>query len=367
MFWSQIEKPALLLHKGRALKNIEKMAAKAQRSRVRFRPHFKTHQSAQVGEWFRERGVAAITVSSADMALYFAGHGWRDMMIAFPVNLRQIGALDGLAERLDLHLLVESAAVAQRLSQKLHHSVNVWLKIDVGSHRTGLLWNDDRAVTAVALAVAEAPNLTLKGLLTHSGHTYHAGDPAEVVKLYHETVARLQAAQGILQARGWETEISIGDTPSCSLVESFEGVDEVRPGNFIFYDLDQLHIGSCIEEEIAVALACPVVAKHRQRLQIVLYGGAIHLSKEFVEGEDGRPIFGRIVLPQEGGWSPMVAEAAVVSLSQEHGVVQVDETLFAQIEVGDLLLVLPVHSCLTANLMKKYLTLDGDLIEMALI
>jgi D-serine deaminase-like pyridoxal phosphate-dependent protein len=82
-----IQKPTLLLSRQRAMANIEKMAQKALHSGVRFRPHFKTHQSAQVGEWFREFGVEAITVSSVEMALYFAQHGWRDITIAFPVNL----------------------------------------------------------------------------------------------------------------------------------------------------------------------------------------------------------------------------------------------------------------------------------------
>jgi D-serine deaminase-like pyridoxal phosphate-dependent protein len=31
---------------------------------------------------------------------------------------------------------------------------------------------------------------------------------------------------------------------------------------------------------------------------------------------------------------------------------------------GKLIEILPVHSCLTANLMKEYLTTEGDLIKM---
>ena len=32
-------------------------------------------------------------------------------------------------------------------------------------------------------------------------------------------------------------------------------------------------------------------------------------------------------------------------------------------QVGDLLLVLPVHSCMAANAMKRYLNLDGQWVE----
>jgi len=33
-------------------------------------------------------------------------------------------------------------------------------------------------------------------------------------------------------------------------------VDEIRPGNFVFYDLMQYRIGSCSVGQIAVAMAC---------------------------------------------------------------------------------------------------------------
>lgn len=85
-----MEKPTLLVNPQIARRNIAFMAEKAYRQGVRFRPHFKTHQSAVVGEWFREQGVQAITVSSVDMARYFADHGWQDILIAFPVNLHQM-------------------------------------------------------------------------------------------------------------------------------------------------------------------------------------------------------------------------------------------------------------------------------------
>nr|NHJ86257.1 alanine racemase [Asgard group archaeon] len=51
-------------------------------------------------------------------------------------------------------------------------------------------------------------------------------------------------------------------------------------------------------------------------------------------------------------------------LSQEHGIVHCPRNYFADIKIGDLLYVLPVHSCLTANLMKKMFLPDGTEITM---
>ncbi len=89
--------------------------------------------------------------------------------------------------------------------------------------------------------------------------------------------------------------ISIGDTPSCSIMENFEGVDEIRPGNFIFYDLMQSQLGACDEQNIAVALACPVTAIHPNRNEIVIYGGGVHLSKEYLVNNNGVKSYGKVV------------------------------------------------------------------------
>jgi D-serine deaminase-like pyridoxal phosphate-dependent protein len=60
-------------------------------------------------------------------------------------------------------------------------------------------------------------------------------------------------------------EISIGDTPACSMLEEWGDVDEARPGNFVFYDLTQMTIGSCSAADVGFVVACPVVAVHPAR------------------------------------------------------------------------------------------------------
>ena len=51
-------------------------------------------------------------------------------------------------------------------------------------------------------------------------------------------------------------------------------------------------------------------------------------------------------------------------LSQEHGILKVAQNQFKNFNIGDLVEIIPVHSCLTANLMGHYRTTDGALIEM---
>ena len=362
-FFDSIEKPTLLLNEQAVRGNIARMATKARQSGVNFRPHFKTHQSAEIGEWFRQEGVEAITVSSIDMAGYFARAGWQDITIAFPANPRQAGDLRQLAAQIHLGLLVESTETAARLSHIVANPVDIWLKIDVGAHRTGLAWDRPGEVLAVSKAVQAAPNLRLKGLLTHASQTYAGRGAEDVTRRYLDSVERIHGLRLELAKHGiGDLRVSTGDTPGSSLAPDLGPVDEIRPGNFVFYDAMQLAIGSCRLEDVGVALACPVVARHPERNEILVHGGAVHLSSDFFMQEDHRA-YGLVCLPDENGWGAPLPGAYVARLSQEHGVLHVSAEDMARMQVGDLVCVLPAHSCLTVTLMKRFLTLEGRLID----
>ena len=136
----------------------------------------------------------------------------------------------------------------------------------------------------------------------------------------------------------------------------------MRPGNFVFYDAQQVQLGSCTAGEVSVALACPVVARQLERQEIIIYGGAVHLSKDYCE-VDGSKSYGLVALPEDRGWGSPLAGAYVKALSQEHGVIRLREHDLKRIQVGSLVCILPAHSCLTVTLMKDYQTLDGKKIS----
>ena len=77
-----------------------------------FRPHFKTHQSARVGALFARAGVSHITVSSVQMADYFAGGSgqsecaFKDILIAFPTNLQESREIEKVRSKVDSLALV---------------------------------------------------------------------------------------------------------------------------------------------------------------------------------------------------------------------------------------------------------------------
>lgn len=358
--FDHITQPVLLLDVGKTKANIACMQAKADAQGIRLRPHFKTHQSARIGDWFREAGTRHITVSSVVMAEYFARHGWNDITIAFPVNVHEMTAIQRLAEKVRLGLLVESVETAGMLRRELLAPTDVWIKIDVGAHRTGIDWENEAAIRAVADVIGGSALLHFAGVLTHAGHTYRAAEVEEIRSIYRESVERMNRVRDMLQGHGMPAvQVSVGDTPGCTLTPSLGAVDEIRPGNYVFFDVHQTSIGTCKADEVAVALACPVVACHPERRQAVIYGGAIHLSKDMTTWQ-GASIYGRVCLPEGEGWSQPLEGCVVTGLSQEHGIVQLSETAAARLKPGDWVCILPVHSCLTVDAMGSYLTLEGE-------
>jgi D-serine deaminase-like pyridoxal phosphate-dependent protein len=317
-----------------------------------------------VGEWFREAGVDGITVSSTAMAEAFAGLGWTDITVAFPVNPRELDAVDALAGKIDLGVLVDSEAAVAALEASLSNPVRAWMKIDVGYGRVGIPWSRPERVVALARRILRAPPLRFEGLLTHAGHAYRERSTAGLQRIHEDSVARLFGLKQVLADAGVPpVKISIGDTPTCSTASDFGGIDEIRPGNFVFYDVTQRAIGSCTDDAIALAVACPVTGLYPERNRIALHGGAVHLAREALRGPDGRPLFGYLARPGESGLGSVEEGAAVVDISQEHGMVELPASLSEGLAVGDLVLVFPVHSCLAANLHRGYVTLEGKRIE----
>jgi len=357
---STLTTPTLLIDQRICKRNITRMVHRSRSAGLRLRPHMKTAQSRRIARYFLEQGVDAITTSSVGMARYFIDDGWMDVCIAFPFNIREIDAVNDIDEGVDVHLVVESTDTAAALGKRLRRPVRIWIKVDTGHGRTGIPYDDARSLDDVMSMVERTTQLTLQGVLTHAGMTYSARSTDEIRNLFSLSRERLVRAA---QQHGERLETSTGDTPGCVLTESFDGLNEIRPGNFMFFDVMQHKLGVCRSSDIAIAVACPVVALHRKRGEVILYGGAIHFSKDSIPAADGGPVFGLVCEMAPEGWSEPIPDAYVRALSQEHGIVRAPEALLARLKPGDLLAVLPIHSCLTAQAMGSYVALDGSGID----
>ncbi|MDF1666129.1 MAG: alanine racemase [Planctomycetota bacterium] len=345
--------PTFLINEARCRENIRAMALKARKNGLCFRPHFKTHQSIEVASWFREES-SAITVSSLRMAEFFINAGWKDLTLAFPVNIRALDTIQRLTRAAEIRLLVESNEVIDALDNGLAKETKVFVKIDLGYGRTGIPANNVEAIDRIIQRLGHCKTLNFAGFLSHAGHSYDARSREQVAAIHKASIATLTKLKDRYSQDYPELILSIGDTPTCSIMDDFPGIDEIRPGNFVFFDLMQVLIGSCQPEQIAVAMACPVVAIHPSRNEVIIHGGGVHFSKEVLDDPIHGRHYGQVAeaTTQDAAWGAPIAGAYLKKLSQEHGTIVANPAFIDSLKIGDLVKILPIHSCMTANLMR---------------
>ena len=356
-----IKRPTLLVNESIAKRNILRIAKKAQQSEVELIPHFKTPQSINIGKWFKAAGVRSITVSSVSMARYFVQGGWNNITIAFPLNIQEIEDIANLANQTHLTLLLNEEKQLENLNEQVNDPVNILIEVDCGSNRSGVDPNDKEKIDNLVQKSVDSKHSFI-GFYSHFGHTYKARSKEEIISTFKTSFEILVSLKE--KYSDFKAQISLGDTPSASALDQYIGIKSIHAGNFVFYDLMQVQIGSCAEEDIAVALACPVVSKNPVRTEVVVYGGGIHLSKESMfDKEYDCLIYGKPVKLNSTGWSSSIPGCFVKSLSQEHGVIQLTPEAYRDIKIGDVIGILPVHSCMTADSMGSYLSVNGDLLD----
>ena len=293
------------------------------------------------------------------MARYFAEAGWKDILVAFPFHPGEMEELIGLSGKCRLSILVDSPAALPFLHH-IPHQVDFYVDIDTGYGRTGVRTENPELIEQIIVKSGSISHLEFRGFYCHAGHSYKANSRKESDHLHQKAISDLGKLK--IQFGQYAPLLLYGDTPNCSMQEDFGEIDEITPGNFVFYDLMQVVLGACSMEEIAVAMECPVAGRYPAGDRIVIHGGAVHFSKESLL-QDGVPAYGRLVQQREEGWTKGKYKQYLSSLSQEHGVLEQCGDLTQTINIGENLLFLPVHSCLTANLMREYRTQEGKVIK----
>ncbi len=354
----EITAPTLMLNEDICKNNISRIYNKVKSLGIDFRPHFKTHQSKAISKWFREIGVDKITVSSVRMAEYFMQVGWNDITIAFPLNIREFDQVLAISKLIDLKVTISDYDTLLFLDKVLTIPMKIIIEIDVDFKRSGFDYNDKETFEKIFKVLQKNKKIQLVGISSHNGLVYRADSKDDVLRLHNRFLEKLGEMKAFFEFNGFPIRVCVGDTPSVSVANDFRGVDELRPGNFVFYDVMQVNLGSCTVDDIAICLAAPIVGVYPSRNQIVTYAGSIHLSKEFIV-VDNLKIYGLCVEINPSGWANVFEGAFVSDLYQEHSVISFYDSNIKNLKVGDLIGILPVHSCLTAEAMRGYLSTNN--------
>lgn len=337
------------------------MSVRAKKLGVQLRPHIKTHKCIEVARLQTEEHSGAITVSTLAEARAFATHGFADVTYAVPIDPGKFSEAVELArDGVKLSLLTDDPQIPAPLNDAARGAgvrFDVFLKVDCGYHRCGVNPNGAEALEIPRL-ISDSSQLRFAGILTHAGHSYNACSREQVLSIAREERDVMVACARRLESEAIRVPVtSIGSTPTITQIDDLTGIQEVRPGNYIFFDGFQATLGSCSFDDCALTVLASVIHRSRELKKIVIDAGAIALSKDR-GAVDVDPACGYgHVLDLDGNDLGL----RIHSVSQEHGQIKVDDdSLLDRLSVGTRVRVLANHSCLTAAQYDCYHVLDAN-------
>ncbi len=356
--------PALIVEKQIVEANAREMRERMQRLGVALRPHLKTAKSARIAEIAVDAERRAITVSTLNEAAYFIEHGFRDVLYAVGITPRKLELVMHLQRRgASVKVVTDDDAVASCIVEAAQRNgvrFEVLIEVDTGGGRAGVLPDGDELLT-IGRRLDGAAGVELVGVMTHAGHSYHASSVGQVRQIaLEERDGVVVAAQRLRELGIACPVVSAGSTPTAvHHALDLSGVTEMRPGVYVFFDLDQLALGSCERGDLALSVLASVTGQNRHRGHILIDAGALALSKD-ISATEFRPEVGYGEICDTATLEPYPG-LYVRSVHQEHGIVPIpDERWFDRLPVGATVRILPNHACITAAAYEHYHVVEGE-------
>jgi D-serine deaminase-like pyridoxal phosphate-dependent protein len=352
MHISELETPAVVIDLDVMDQNLARMAAYCREHKLLLRPHTKSHKIPELAQRQIASGANGITVAKLGEAEVMLDAGITDILIAYPiVGDDKTTRLARLAERGEISVALDSEEAARGISAAATRQgtrIGVLVEMDVGFRRCGL--GNENELLALARVITDLPGLEFKGLMFFPGHfTVGPEQRAELRTQVNEFLDR--SLETFSRAELPLAIVSGGSTPTAYESSLFHGVNEVRPGMYIFNDRTTAGIQAASFNDCALSVVVTVVSTAVTGHAIV-DGGSKTFSSDRYQAEDGVG-FG---LVKED-------HAAIVErLSEEHGILNVERSERRH-RVGDRLSIIPNHVCTTLNMHDEVYGVRGQQIE----
>jgi D-serine deaminase-like pyridoxal phosphate-dependent protein len=340
MHYRELSTPALTIDLDILERNLERMASYCREHGVGLRPHTKTHKTPEVSRLQLERGAVGLTVAKVGEAEVMAGASpTAEILIAYPVygreNLRRLAQL---ARTRRLLVSLDAEATAQELSRAAREqeaTIGVLVEFDVGMRRCGL--EPGPACVELARKIEQLPGLKFRGLMTYFGNIW--GTEEERRKQAKPVAERVERARKAFRETRMPVEIlSAGSTPSAFLTHEIPGVTEIRPGTYVYNDLNTFYQGACRLEDCAARVVTTVVSTAVSGRAMIDAGSKTLSSDLLSSGPQSR--YGRVV---------EAPDAKLFKLNEEHGHLDVTESAHP-FRVGEVVTVVPNHVCTCVNM-----------------
>jgi D-serine deaminase-like pyridoxal phosphate-dependent protein len=350
-----IDTPALLIDLDIVDRNLERMQQRADTFGVALRPHIKTHKIPELALLQMRLGASGITVAKVSEAEVMAAAGITNIFVANQIVTKdKLNRLAALSKELNISLGLDSVAAARKLSDVVaasRLSIEYLIEIDSGLNRCGVL--PGKEVVELFQAINKLPALKFKGIFTHAGQVYGADSLSEVKELSRlENTIMAETAQALAEFGTSPDIVSVGSTPTMKVWEGHEGVNEIRPGNYIFHDVIQVSLGVSSLKECALSILATVISRPT-RERAVIDGGSKALSSD--RGAHGKEM-------ASGFGLVLGKKATLVRLSEEHGIMNLDPD--QDLDIGDRVRIIPNHACAVVNLFDRaYGLREGRVVE----
>lgn len=343
-----LDTPALVIDVETMERNLARAAEYARGHGLRLRPHTKTHKIPALGRRQIELGAAGLTVAKTTEGEVMLASGTPDLLIAYPVvGAAKLARLVELARRVQVTVALDDLAVAEGISTAAARAgveIGILTEADLGMQRVGVA--PGRALAALVQGVLALPGLRWHGVAFYPGHIKDHG--AESLGALERVRQAVPAMIGVLRKEGFEPEIvSGGSTPLLWDSHTIDGVNEIRPGTYIFNDRNTVLSGACSRADCAATVVCTVVSAQDGRMMID--GGSKTFSSDRA-ADSGDALFGEI----EGD-----AGAQFHKLNEEHGYIDLQRAE-REYRPGDRVRVLMNHVCTAMNLHEQVWGVRGE-------
>jgi D-serine deaminase-like pyridoxal phosphate-dependent protein len=352
LFVADLETPAIVVDLDVMERNLSRMADYCRSNNLRLRPHTKTHKIPELAKQQIAGGAHGITVAKIGEAEVMLNAGITDILIAYPIFGR--GKAEKLAELATVAKIIvalDSLEVAQAIAGEMNKKnarVDVLVELDVGFRRCGLANEDE--VLKLAQEVAGLPGLDFKGLMFFPGNfQVEEQGRAELRVGVNDFLSRV--LRKLEQADLPAATVSGGSTPSAQESHLFSGVNETRPGTYIFNDRNTAGTGAAQVEDCALSVLTTVVSTSVSDRAVVDAGSKTFSSDRYLAG-DGRG-FGLVKSDKQ---------AELEALSEEHGHLNINRST-RKYRIGERLTIIPNHVCATVNLHNEIYGVRGERVE----
>ena len=331
-----LETPSVLIDLDLMEANIAAMQAKCDALGIAFRPHIKTHKIPDIARRQLDAGATGIACQKVSEAEVFADAGFDDIQLPYNiVGARKTRRLAALAKRAKVTVTVDSQPVIDGIAEAAQAAgVTIHMLVELVSlgQRTG---TTPQAALALAKQIQATDNLHFAGVMIYPS------DAAIQPRLL-ETLALLYAADIAVE------QVSGGGSGAINDMRMLPELTEMRVGTCIFWDWNSVSAGYTGFDNCAMRVRSSVVSANEPK-RVILDSGSKSIHSETIEGQ-----FGYIV---------EYPAARLYKVNEEHGYVDFSAAQ-AMPQVGEIVHIIPVHTCVVTNLHNQLYGVRGDQIEV---